>query len=46
MEGYTTVGFKRSYTIMTELKKFLSYKRMIEKDDKLKAYVYNSDFYY
>ena len=46
MEGYTTVGFKRSYTIMTELKKFLSYKRMIVKDDRLKAYVYNAEARY
>ncbi|WP_302582218.1 hypothetical protein [uncultured Bacteroides sp.] len=46
MEGYSTIGFKRSYTIMTELKKFLANKRMIEKDDNQKAYVYNPDFYY
>lgn len=46
MEGYSTIGFKRSYTIMTELKKFLANKRMIEKDDNQKAYIYNPDFYY
>ena len=47
MENYAaTVGFKRCYSIITELKKFLSYKRMIVKDDRLKAYVYNPEARY
>lgn len=33
MEGYTSIGFKRSCSIITDLKKILTYKRMIEKDE-------------
>ena len=46
MEGYASIGFKRSYSIITELKKFLTNKRMIEKDESVKAYVYNPGFHY
>lgn len=45
-DGYASIGYKRSYSIISRLKKFLTNKRMIEIDESTKAYRFNPRYYY
>ena len=45
-DGYASIGYKRSYSIISRLKRFLTNKRMIEIDEATKAYRFNPQYYY